>query len=216
MWPHVYDGGGQNPAPSRKASAVPRPPHPQRRPAHRLQKLRGCPAPRGYRPISTPLGCGPSRKPARSPGYYPGGLRRWLHVLFPGGGDRCPLLPGHPCGGGCSRDDPIASPHGQPGGRPPIAHGDPQGSLAWPDPVYGVYPQPGKQTKKWPPATFLFALSQGKQKQMHQKHCRKGNNGNHPCPGKASGNIPLQDIGDQQQDHHRQHQPHGAKGFRTA
>ena len=83
-------------------------------------------------------------------------------------------------------------------------------------PGEGREPQPGKQTKKWPPATFLFALSQGKQKQMHQKHCRKGNNGNHPCPGKASGNIPLQDIGNQQQDHHRKHQPYGTKGFRTA
>ena len=79
----------------------------------------------------------------------------------------------------------------------------------------GSRSQASKQ-KSGRPATFLFALSQGKQKQMHQKHCRKGNNGNHPCPGKASGNIPLQDIGDQQQDHHRQHQPHGTKGFRTA
>ena len=79
----------------------------------------------------------------------------------------------------------------------------------------GSSSQASKQ-KSGRPATFLFALSQGKQKQMHQKHCRKGNNGNHPCPGKASGNIPLQDIGDQQQDHHRQHQPHGTKGFRTA
>lgn len=171
MWPHVYDGGGQNPAPSRKASAVPRPPHPQRRPAHRLQKLRGCPAPRGYRPISTPLGCGPSRKPARSPGYYPGGLRRWLHVLFPGGGDRCPLLPGGTRGGGCIRDDPIASAGaGQNGRRAAPARGDPQGSLAWPDPVYGVYPQPSgvfaaaarQANKKVAAGHFFVCLIPGK------------------------------------------------------